>query len=197
MDDKTKYFIDFVKKECKSYEVKCVLKKTNYVRISKNIRASGYFDESVPVLVCSMLREDSIGILAHEYCHLTQWIDNIPLWKKSEKSIPCIDEWLKGKEIRNIKYHLAVCRDLELDNEKRAVKIIKKFDLPIDIDHYIRKANAYVQSYNYMLISRSWYKPGNTPYSNENLINAMPKKFNMDYSKLSKRIEKIFIEEKI
>lgn len=197
MTDNSKYFIDFVKKECRKYKVKCVLKKTKYIKIRKDMLVSGYFDEEVPELVCSMLREDSIGILAHEYCHLTQWVENIPIWKKAGVSIPIINDWLQGEKVKNIRKHLAVCRDLELDNEKRAVKIIKQFELPIDIDNYIRKANAYVLSYNYIYSTRRWFKPKNSPYSNQTLINSMSNKFNMNYNKLSKRVEKIFISENI
>jgi len=197
MEDIEKYFIDFVKKECKKYGVKCRLKNTSYVIINKTTKVSGYFDESVPELVCSMNSKESISILVHEYCHLTQWIDYIPLWKKAEISIPIVFNWLDGKNVRNIKQHLAVCRDLELDNEKRSVEMIKKHNLPIDIKRYIKRANAYVQFYNYLYISRKWSNSKNTPYNNENLINIMPDKFNMRYSKMSKKVEKMFIQENI
>lgn len=193
--DNTKYFIAFVKAECRKEGVKCDLRKTSYVKISESIKASGYFDESVPILVCSMNRKDSVEILVHEYCHLTQWRENIPLWKAATPSIPAIDEWLSGKEIKNIEKHIANARDLELDNEKRAVKIIKEFELPVNVENYIRKANSYVHFYNYMLISRRWCTPTISPYTNKVLIEAMSPKFNMNYKKLPKKIEKIFISE--
>lgn len=193
--DKIKYFIAFVKAECRREGVKCDLRKTKYVKISDNIKASGYFDETVPTLVCSMGRKDSIEILVHEYCHLTQWRDQIPLWKCVGTSMTAIDDWLDGKNVKNIKKHLANSRDLELDNEKRSVKVIKEFELPINIDNYIRKANSYVHFYNYMFLSRRWCTPNNSPYGNKKLMQAMSPKFNMNYKKLPKRIEKIFVEE--
>ena len=109
--------------------------------------------------------------------------------------MPLVDEWLEGKEVPNIKKHLATCRNLELDNEKRAVKIIKKFDLDIDIDRYIKKANAYVLFYNRLLATRKWATPKNSPYSNQRIIEKMPRYFMKDYSTLSKRIEKVFEQE--
>lgn len=111
--------------------------------------------------------------------------------------MPLVDEWLEGKDIPNIKKHLATSRDLELDNEKRAVKLIKKFDLDIDIERYIKKANAYVFFYNHMLATRKWASPKNSPYRNKRLIEAMPAHFRMNYKTTPKRIEKIFIEENI
>ena len=195
MNKKAKDFIKYVKSECKKHGIKCDLRKTKYVKLSGNIKCSGYFDEDEPALVCSMNRPDSLEILAHEFGHFTQWRENIDIWKKSMVSMPLVDEWLEGKEVPNIKKHLATCRNLELDNEKRAVKIIKKFDLDIDIDRYIKKANAYVLFYNRLLATRKWATPKNSPYSNQRIIEKMPRYFMKDYSTLSKRIEKVFEQE--
>ena len=190
-------FIEFVKTECKKHNFKCSLRNVKYVKLSKEIRCSGWFDETDRELVVSMNRPDWIEILAHEYSHLTQYVDKIPLWQKSIESLNKVDEWFEGKKIRNIDRHLGYCRDLELDNEKRTVKLIKKFKLSVDLDNYVRKANSYVQFYNYLKISRRWCKPENSPYKNKRLLSAMPNKFNMNYKKLPIRIEKIFREENI
>ena len=195
MNKKAKDFIKYVKSECKKHGIKCDLRKTKYVKLSGNIKCSGYFDEDEPALVCSMNRPDSLEILAHEFGHFTQWRENIEIWKKTMVSMPLVDEWLEGKEVPNIKKHLATCRNLELDNEKRAVKIIKKFDLDIDIDRYIKKANAYVFFYTRLLATRKWATPKNSPYNNQKIIEKMPRYFIKDYSTLPKRIEKVFEQE--
>lgn len=196
-DDKSLIFIDHVKKECKKYKVTCSLRNTKNVRVDVGMLASGYFDETTPILVCSMNRVDAIEILVHEYCHLTQWVEQIPIWKECEKSIPKFFGWLQGDRIKNLKKHMENCRELELDNEKRSVEIIKKFDLNIDITRYIKKANAYVYFYTYMLTTRRWAKKKNSPYSNIHLINSMPDYFLEDYSIIPKNIETVFIEQKI
>lgn len=195
MNKKAKDFIKYVKSECKKHGIKCDLRRTKYVKLSGNIKCSGYFDEDEPALVCSMNRPDSLEILAHEFGHFTQWKEGIDIWKKSMISMPLVDEWLEGKDIVNIKKHLGVCRDLELDNEKRSVKIIKQFGLDIDIDRYIKKANAYVFFYNRLLATRKWATPKNSPYSNQRIIEKMPRYFIKDYSVLPKRIEKVFEQE--
>jgi hypothetical protein len=190
----TKEFIKHVKSECKKYNVKCVLKNTKTVKLTdNNDRCSGYFDEES--LVVAMNRPDALQILVHEYGHLTQWIEQCEPWVRSVKnnSHDKLYRWLAGENIRDIKKAISICRDLELDNEKRSVKIIKKFNLPININMYIKTANAYVQFYNYILISRKWC----TPYKNECLLEAMPSKFNMNYNKLTNKLLKIFKEEKI
>lgn len=200
MTKKEAKFVELVKSNCSAFGVKCVLKDVKYLKISNSIRCSGYFDDgdSVnPVLAVATNRKDWLEILVHEYCHFTQWIDQIPLWEKAATSLYYVDKWLEGNSVRNIQKHIGVARDLELDNEKRSVEMIKQHNLNIDVDHYIRKANAYVQFYNYLGKSRRWCKPGNSPYTNERVIAAMPNNFRMRYSKLSKKVEKLFINENI
>jgi hypothetical protein len=194
----TEQFIKHVKSECKKYNIKCVLKNTKTVKLAKDDdKCSGYFDEEH--LVVAMKHPDALQILVHEYGHLTQWADQCDIWVTSSKSKSHdkLYRWLAGEDVKGIEEAINICRDLELDNEKRSVKLIKKFNLPIDVDMYIKKANAYVQFYNYLLISRKWCTPKNSPYKNDRLLEAMPTKFNMNYNKLTKKLLKIFIEEKI
>lgn len=195
MTQKEQDFITFVKGRCKEHGVKCSLRKSKYVKIDSKTPCSGWFDEQVPELVVAMNRPDWIEILVHEYCHLTQWVEQIPLWVEAMTSAYLFWEWMAGKEVDNIDYHINVVRDLELDNEKRSVNLIKTFELNVDLENYIRKANSYVMFYNYIKQSRRWSKPGKSPYNNERLKSAMSSKFNMKYNSLPKRIEKIFIEE--
>ena len=190
-------FIKYVKARCKEHDVKCLLPNVKSVSLAKSVRCSGYFDESVPVLCSSMNRPDWIEILAHEYSHLTQWVERIPLWVEAERSLPFVWEWLEGVDCNDIDSHINIARDLELDNEKRAVKIIQTFNLDVDINHYIRKANGYVAMYNYIKLTRKWCSPKNSPYRNVNIINAMSDKFNMDHSKLSQKSLKVFTKEGI
>ena len=194
----TEEFIKHVKSECKKHNVNCILKNTKTIKLTdSNDKCSGYFDEEN--LVVAMNRPDALQILVHEYGHLTQWVEQCDLWVASIKnnSHDKLYRWLAGENVRGIEKAIAICRDLELDNEKRSVKIIKKFNLPIDTNTYIKTANAYVQFYNYLLISRKWCKPNNSPYKNKHLLEAMSSKFNMNYNRLTNKLLKIFKEEKI
>ena len=191
-----KAFIEFVRQECKRVGIKMDLRPTGYLRIG-NIRCSGYFDADNRKLVCATNRPDFLSILVHEYCHLTQWEEDIPLWGASGNSLTKVDEWLGGKRVHNIKKHLAVSRDLELDNEKRSVKMIRKWKLSIDVEDYVKKANAYVLFYNWMYHSRRWSSPQNSPYTNPLVQEVMSTRFNMKYSELSPRTYKAFKEANI
>ena len=196
-------FINFVKSECEAHGVQFKPYKRSYIKMTDSIKCSGFFDDGSsnekgkPILAFAHGNPEYLGVLAHEYCHLTQWIDGIPLWKKSEESMGFIDLWLSGEDVSDINKHLGLARDLELDNEIRTVEIIKKWHLPIDIKSYIQAANAYVMFYNYLKISRRWCIPPNTPYRNPRVRGAMSTEFDMDYKKLSKNLENIFREENI
>ena len=196
-------FIQFVKDECKRLGVKTHIKDVKYVKLSPTIKCSGYFDDADPkrgaILACSMGSENGLEILAHEYCHLTQWQDKFELWGKASKALPVIDEWLAGKykrpETLNRAFEIAI--GLELDNEKRTVKVIKDWGLSVDVDLYIKKANSYLMFYNWLKQTRKWCKPTNRPYDNKRIIEAMPSNFKLDYSKLPKKFETIYREENI
>ena len=191
-------FINHVKGHCKEVGIKCDIRPVKYLVLSGNIRCSGYFCEETMRLVVAGKSKDWLGVLAHEYAHLTQWQDkSTNIWNTGSTGVTHLDDWLGGKKIRSIKKAIEWSRDLELDNEKRTVKLIKKWKLPIDLNDYIKKANAYLQFYNYMRISRRWSKPNNSPYSNKAIYEVMPPNFRMNYNKMSDKYLKLYKEQNI
>lgn len=200
MTNKEKQFVSWVKSECKKANVEVSLRSVSFVKAGVGIKCSGYFEErvdDVPRLVSSLNRKDWVEILAHEFSHMRQWQEKMPLWVDSSESFELMDKWLAGGLVYDIKKHLGVVRDLELDCEKRAVKLIKEWNLNVDIENYIRKANAYVHFYNYIYKTRKWSDPNNSPYGNPNVISVMSPTFRMNYKKMSKKVEKAFLEERI
>ena len=186
-----KAFIKFVKEECKRVGIKCDLRSVGWVR-TDGVRCSGYFDESDKRLVVAMNRPDALSILVHEYCHLTQWQDGIELWESAAKSLYKLFKWLDGSTVADIVKHIGTARDLELDNERRSVKMIKHWNLSIDMDLYVKKANAYVMFYNWLHHSRSWSNPKNVPYDSPVVLQVMSNKFNMRYGKMSRKVFNAF-----
>jgi len=195
--EKQKEFVKFVKSECKKYGIKCDLRRGAYVKLSGNIKCSGFFDSDNKRLVVGMKNELAFDILVHEFCHLTQWAEQCEPWVNVGDSLNIVDEWLSGKDVDDIELHMGRARDMELDNEKRSVKMLKKFGFDDMVENYTRRANAYIQFYNYMLFSRRWSSPGNSPYKNERIIEAMSPKFNMKYGSLTPKLKKIFEQEGI
>ena len=187
-------FIKHVKTECKKAKIKVELRNVRYLMLGQGMKCSGYFDEANRKLVVAMNNPVSVQVLVHEFGHFTQWRERTQIWKDAEWAMMHIEEWLGGKTKRNIEKWISLSRDLELDNEKRSVKLIKDFKLPINTKKYTRSANAYVLFYNWMLTSRKWCKPGNTPYSNKTVLKACSSKFNMRYDDLSAKVRKAFEE---
>jgi hypothetical protein len=191
-------FINHVKGHCKEVGIKYDVRPVKYLVLSGNIRCSGYFCEETMKLVVAGKSKDWLGILVHEYAHLTQWQDkSTNIWKTGSTGVTNLDDWLGGKKIRSVKKAIEWSRDLELDNEKRSVKLIKKWKLPVDLNDYIKKANAYIQFYNYMRYSKRWSRPGNAPYSNKVIYEAMPPNFRMNYKKMSDKYLKLYKQENI
>lgn len=194
---KEESFIQYIKIECKKHGFKVELRNVKYVKVSPTVRCSGYFDDSNKKLVCSMNKPDALEILTHEFAHFTQWKDQCKVWLNLEDSIDKIDSWLSGEDNENIRQHIKRARDLELDNEKRSVKLIKKFGLNIDIDTYIKRANAYLIFYNHMLTVRRWCKPTNMPYENKRVVEVMPNNFKLNYDKIPKKIMRVYQDQNI
>lgn len=188
----TRQFIKYVKAECEARGIKLKLKRTNYILATKSIRCSGYFDEQVGELVVAKNNPCWLEVLVHEFAHLTQWVDNCKEWRNLGDSIDKVDNWLAGKKVKYIKKALGRVRDLELDNEKRSIKIIKDWNLPIDVKEYTRKANAYIQFYNWMYFTRRWCSTKNSPTRNPEVYKQMPSIFRMDYKVMSEKYIKIF-----
>lgn len=197
MDNNCADFVAHVKQECGKHRVKFKVSKGKYLREIQNGKAftcSGYFDSENKVLAVAGGHAMFLEILAHEYCHLTQWVEQCPAWVDLEKnnSLGKVWEWVGGKRIRNVHKHLTLAGNMELDNEKRTVQIIKKFDLPIDVDTYIRKANSYVLYYQHMRYTRKWCGTENSPYRVPEIFENMSNKFNMKYDGMSKRVKAIY-----
>lgn len=123
----------------------------------------GCFDESVPSLTASACdtEADTLGLLLHEYSHLTQWVENCDVWRIHQKTPGDMWDWIGGKPVRGVERAIDVTRDMEADCERRTVRLIQELNAPIDIKDYTRKANAYIHFHNVIKAKRKWYKaPG-------------------------------------
>jgi len=203
--EKIDRFLEFVREETLKNGVFLREESSSSIKLNEAVECSGYFDSkgeeelgnTQPTLAFSRDREDWIEILAHEYCHMTQWLDDIPEWRESEDSITVLHKWLEGEEVEDIEYHINISRDLELDNEKRTTRILEEFELPVNLELYVRKSNAYVLFYNWLKETRRWSKPENSPYKNVAVIEAMSPQFDMNYTTLDPHIREIYKKENI
>jgi hypothetical protein len=141
---------------------------------SGGIECSGYFDETD--LIVATKKKDWVDVLAHESCHLDQYIEGHKSWGDGESGIISVDEWLlnKKRSNRNIEKSIKSIILLELDCEKKTVKKMLKYKIALNKDLYIQKANAYLFSYWATFRDRKWFK---FPYDNPKIYKKMPKVF--------------------
>jgi hypothetical protein len=201
--DKIKVFIEELKVYTKEHNVKLNLSPENGVQFEEGgIMCNGYFDGNSSgsgTLACALGKDVSqwLIILLHESCHMDQWIEQVPAWTENESGMGNISEWIEGNDdvdMSLIDKEIRLSMDCEIDCEKRTVEKIKKygFDSIINVEEYIQKSNAYVLFYLWMRKNRSWYKIGKEPYNIPQVVSVMPKTFDIDYTVLDPKIEKVY-----
>jgi hypothetical protein len=186
-------FVSYIQSECDKHGVKLELRPVGYLVVSRKFRCTGFFDPYDKVLRVATGYEKYFHTLVHEYAHMTQWLDpDCTEWKVDEMldSGTKMEAWLMGHNVRSYKKCIAAVRDLELDNEKRTVDIIKTHNLEIDIDDYVRKANCYVLLHNRMMKTRKW--PSSRSIYRSEILEVMSPRFDMQYDKNSKEVDKLF-----
>lgn len=146
-----------------------------------NNNVSGYFSDEDNEIVITY--ENSwIETLVHEFNHYMQCKEESIYWTNLDyNNSNCLDlmwRWLDG-EIELNKNDLTIIfsriRDLEHDCEKRTVKMIKSFDLPIDLEKYICEANIYILFYNLAKEKRCWFPADVGPSSMKDAFALIPK----------------------
>jgi len=145
------------------FGVAVILAPSDLVDYGDGLQSSGYFsDHGQPTLAVAWKHERHLGTLLHEYCHLTQWIENATVWRDDKDAD--LDTWLSGKPVRNIRKKLAATRELEADCERRTIRLARELEAPLDLADYARGANGYIHFYNVIADVRKWYRPDRRPY---------------------------------
>ena len=189
-------FLDDLRIKCRENNIKIKFRRGKRVKIEDGIYGGGYFYYIDREIVVARKNIHWLAILVHESCHLDQYLENTEIWQKSDKWGHQLDNWLSGKKVKNLRKAVNSTIALELDCEKRSIKKIAYYDLPINTITYIQKANAYILYYKYVGQVRRW-KP--KPYDNPEIYLKMPSRFMSDsyYRKLPDKIKKIFIEQNL
>lgn len=186
-------FVELVKLHTSAYDVKVKLHKLTNI-FCDGVRVSGFFSESGKLDVAAKNRS-WFGIFVHEYGHFRQWIEYCPVWKHYDRTVKKWDDWVARKvdmSKERIQIEFKAVRDLELDCEKRAVEMMKQFNLPIDIKEYIKGANAYIFFHAYVQKNRQWCDK-KSPYKVQAILDLMPTKFlkNHEYNKMPPGFEEL------
>jgi hypothetical protein len=147
-----------VKKTAKENGFKVKLTPHKRVKIHGGF-CSGYFDGHLLVTAAGPPETDWVPVFVHESCHMDQAVENDSLWDPAGKALEDFDSWISYKTVLTEaqQFHMIeTIQDLERDCEKRTIKKIKKYNLPIDIDEYGRLSNIYLYSYEFMRQKQRW-----------------------------------------
>ena len=79
-------------------------------------------------------------------------------------------------------------QEMELDCERKSVEMIKKFDLPIDIEEYTSIANIYIFYYTYAKKNRCWFSENSTIKDIMTEGNLQNLSLDCDFTKLQKNM---------
>ena len=175
MNKRNRQFVRHVKNHLAEYGMSLVIGRGKLVNVG-GYRCVGYFDEGQKVIKIARNSCDFMSTLVHEYCHFLQCISKCKIFKKSDSAGIMIDEWFNGKDYpeKKLKRAFFLVRAMERDCEKRAVKIIKKFNLEIDSKMYAKKANCYIYSHFLMEKTRKFHSYKKSPYHSPLVLKIMP-----------------------
>lgn len=198
--DKINVFIEDLKTICAGKNITLNLSTDSFVTFCEDgMKCNGYFDDSSNVLACAMGKDVSqwLFILLHESCHMDQFFEQVEAWTNNQHGMSNVDKWLGGDDSIGadlIESDIKSSMECELDCEMRTVEKIKKYNLEdiINVENYIQKSNAYILFYLWMKKYRKWYSIGKEPYNQNEIVEAMPNTFDIDYTTLSPQLELIF-----
>ncbi len=170
MEDPINEFIGDLTNRCVTRKISLQLVAKPYVR-ADGFKCSGFFDGSRLVVATGV--PDWLSILVHESSHMDQCLEGSPLWTDLDPHIGAVHEWLDDKEysIRNKLEAFRGVIGIELDAERRSLRKIRNYELPIDKKIYTKKANSYLFSYTQAMKSRRWFPQ---PYTHEEIWKRMP-----------------------
>jgi hypothetical protein len=191
-------FIKHVANDCEEREIKLLVSLVEFVN-ADSIKSNGYYDDANKVLAISINKpmEEWLRIFVHEYAHSLQDKEKCKPWVVGSPACTSFFRWYDGQISLTKKELTKCCRQtqlLELDCERRALQLIKKFKLPLDPKEYARKASAYVYFYPFVKKMKKWYKIGHEPYRNKKILALMPDNLDGRYTNVNKRLMELYME---
>lgn len=110
---------------------------------------------------------------AHEFCHMTQAVEQTVLWNNHQTSTFWEDLVLNNTDALSLWNEMYKTIKLEQNCEARVLKLNKQWQL-FDPILYAKQANAHLHFYHYVYLTRNWDCVGDL-YCDE-LLSCMPSK---------------------
>lgn len=208
-------FIKYVRQVCDMHDVELYLGQGSRIiypdddgssRTCNNAMGMGCFieyDETSArkgklMIATKRARWQWLGTLAHELSHVMQWLECEPTYMAGDMpegdASMIVDDWLAFKkdfDKRTLKKAIQITIDCELDNEKRTVRMLRKFKLPVVEKRYIQAANSYLFFHQVVFENRTWY---NKQMFSSEVIKHMPDHFLPDESYKIGKMPREYVE---
>ena len=151
-------FIDYARGQCAYAGVTLKFFARPTLRGRETSGSIGYFHDRKRVLYVATENAEWACVAAHELGHMQQWMENSSLYDPEDCSLT-FDGWLdKTRRLKPAQLHEVTRRvqRMELDAERRALRLIKRFHLTSDLTGYIQDANLYVWCYEVARRLKAW-----------------------------------------
>lgn len=189
-------FLDWVRGTCVNAGAKFVALGRPWL----SDRSLGEYSNGV-LTVC-VENTDWPGVLAHEVSHVLQEMEKAAVWANPNADDVLFWRWIKTGNglgpVRKRKVIRAIQR-CELDAERRAVVLMKKFDLatPKALERYIRGAAVYLATYEFSRRYGVWVSKEQTEHIEPILLaaapNRLPKESELGY--ISPKLEALLMQQ--
>ena len=197
--EKSNLFVKHAKRLCRRHGVSLRFLKSKYASTDGRDKVQGYFcegdDEEKPHIIIAKEnnRTDWLGTLCHELGHMFQWLEGDLTYEAldySETDANSIfDEYDSTYEQR--KHAMLLVLANELDAERRAVDMILKWGLPINVERYIRQSNAILYYHHIALETEKW--AAKKTLNSNRILEKMPSTFDNDYSTIPDDIKELML----
>lgn len=135
---------------------------------------SGWFNHESKEFRVAKKSKNFFETFVHEYCHYLQWKYSPIFWNRSVNGYLTYVNFLFNKRRytkKHIEQSFADVLSIEHDCESRAIKLIKDFELDVDVEKYAKFANLYLWHYQFTLAFRKWLTK---PLYSKAIIDTMP-----------------------
>jgi hypothetical protein len=170
-----KKFFKYILTELEKLDIKLCL-DANLSKIGA--KTAGYYCNFDKEIRCYVNLDDFswLCVLCHEMSHVAQSIEGnegSKEWRDFEElELTMEDIQIKKKLPPSLARFRRVMVALEHDADTRAIELIKKFKLPVDLIQYQKEANYILYCYVYLCRRRIWPELKNK--DREGIINALP-----------------------
>lgn len=190
-------FEEKIRQSCGYWGVALQVDRDRYVNDGTG-ESNGWFDAAMPKLAYAKGHDAWFPVALHEYNHMCQWQEKDPIFFSDD--LLAADDYLWEWLLREVELspedarkYAMVYLQLELNCERRSLKMITDLGLPLDTERYAQKANAYILFYHLVLKHRKWYKIEEEPYHIEEIVSAMPKDLHtLNYEEISDEMVTLF-----